>query len=69
MMHTVSTGMWKEIASVDAVLSQPGGSASGKVSTSSPDVLRLQAAPLFVLLPSVSEIGTRFRQTENHNLS
>lgn len=56
MMHMVSTGLCSEIANVYGGIAQYGGSASGNVFASSPDILHLQAVCLFVLLANVQEI-------------
>ena len=56
MMHIVSTGRWSEIANVYGGIALCGGSASGNVFTSSPDILHLQAVLRFVLLANVQEI-------------
>lgn len=56
MMHTVSTGAATDFANVYDDCAQSGGSASGHLLTSSPDIPCLQTGRLFVLLANVQEL-------------
>jgi hypothetical protein len=55
MMHMVSTGILREIANIYGACAQCGGSASGNLLVSSPDIPRLQAARLFVVLATFKQ--------------
>ncbi len=59
-MHIVSTEARGKIVSIDGACAQHGGSASGNLLLSSPDIPCLQAARLFVVLATFNLFERNF---------